>query len=208
LDYRATRSWSEIEAIREAGNSAWDFDYAPNPDVPAAYPQVLTVTAMTDSDGRSGGSGGPPACSVTQGDDKYASFSNYAATSGGSAHTIAAPGVCIRSTWMGGSHSTISGTSMATPHVAGTVALCLSEGGSSGPCDGLQPAGIIDRIRSDAEGNAAGNGFTGDPLSPVSGGGRLCVRGSGAGGGQKTGVVDSAPDDTSPGGTTATSASV
>ncbi|MDQ3879130.1 MAG: S8 family serine peptidase, partial [Actinomycetota bacterium] len=99
-----------------AGNSGWDFDYAPAPDVPAAYPEALTVAAVTDSDGTSGGTGGAPACRTSEVDDRYASFSNYAATSAGSNHVIAAPGTCITSTWMGGGYDTISGTSMATPH--------------------------------------------------------------------------------------------
>ena len=44
---------------------------------------------------------------------------------------IAAPGVDIRSTWNDGTYNTISGTSMASPHVAGTVALMLGSGISS-----------------------------------------------------------------------------
>lgn len=155
-----------------AGNSGWDFDYAPIPDVPAAYPEALTVTAITDSDGRSGGTGGAPTCTGGQVDDRYASFSNYAATAGGRSHTIAGPGVCIRSTWMGGGYNTISGTSMATPHLAGAVALCLGEAGASGPCTGLSPAQIVQKMRTDAASQTTATpsyGFTGDPVRPVSG---------------------------------------
>ena len=66
---------------------------------PAAYPEVLAVTAMSDSDGLSGGNGG-----------------------------------------------------------------------TAGPCNGLTPTQIIQKIRTDAQAHAtSANGFTGDPLHPVSG---------------------------------------
>ena len=163
-----------VTYVVAAGNSAWDFDYAPEPDTPAAYPEVLTVTAVADGDGQPGAAAGSVKCAPGPGDsdDRHAGFSNYAATVGGQSHTIAGPGVCIRSTWPGGDYDTISGTSMATPHVAGSVALCLGEGSAAGPCAGLTPAQIVQRMRTTAADRTLavpGYGFTGDPSHAVSG---------------------------------------
>jgi subtilisin family serine protease len=161
-----------VTYVVAAGNDGWDFDYASAPDTPAAYPEALTVTAMSDSDGQGGATGGAPTCTTGEGDDRYATFSNFAATSAGAAHTIAGPGVCIRSTWPGGGYASISGTSMATPHVAALAALCIGEGGQAGPCAGLTPAQIGAKLRSDAQQRTAAvssSGFTGDPARPFAG---------------------------------------
>jgi subtilisin len=161
-----------VTYVVAAGNNAKPFDASGSTFVPAAYPEVLTVTAMSDSDGRPGGAGSPPSCSTTNTDDSAAGFSNYATTEVGAAHTVAAPGVCIRSTSRGGAYSTANGTSMAAPHLAASVALCMGEAGAAGPCAGSTPAQIVSRMRSEAgtySGSNASYGFDGDPLRPRAG---------------------------------------
>lgn len=87
--------------------------------VPAAYSDVvIAVSALADSDGVSGGFGGSTSYGA---DDTFASFSNY-----GAPVAIGAPGVNIYSTWLNNGYNTISGTSMASPHVAGAAALYVA----------------------------------------------------------------------------------
>jgi len=69
----------------------------------------------------------PTVCTVGATDirDRLTKWSNW-----GSSVDVLAPGLNITSTWNDGSINTLSGTSMATPHVAGLAAYLLGLGGA------------------------------------------------------------------------------
>ncbi|KAH6663220.1 putative cuticle-degrading protease [Halenospora varia] len=103
-----------VTVVVAAGNSNADASgYSP-----ASEPSAITVAASDSTDVR-------------------ASFSNY-----GSLIDVFGPGVNVLSSWIGGTTATntISGTSMATPHIAGLAAYLIGLEGLS------TPAAVVARI--------------------------------------------------------------
>jgi len=115
-----------VTVVAAAGNDGGDAASF----VPAEYDEVIAVSAFTDFDGQRSSAG----CQFDftdygyQCDDTLADFSNY-----GSVVDVTAPGVHVISDWIDGGLNTISGTSMAAPHVAGAAALVLGANPSLTP---------------------------------------------------------------------------
>lgn len=137
-------------AIQAAGNAGILFvvaagNDAANNDVNPHYPSGYNCTNIV-------------AVAATDQNDQLANFSCYGATS----VDLAAPGVSIYSTLPGNKYGRLSGTSMATPHVAGAAALAWA----------LDPTATVAEVR-----NALLQGV--DRLSTLAGkvasGGRLDV---------------------------------
>jgi subtilisin family serine protease len=122
-----------VTVVCAAGNDSGPVNY------PAKYPQAIAVSASDNA-------------------DKIASFSSR-----GAEILVIAPGVNIYSTRKGGGYTTMSGTSMASPHVAGLAALAIGAGAknpaevraafkaAASPLPNLKPtdqgAGLVDAFK-------------------------------------------------------------
>ncbi|MGY1452093.1 S8 family peptidase [Streptomyces sp. SS8] len=100
---------------------------------PASASGVLTVAASDSS-------------------DRKASFSNW-----GSCTNLYAPGVSVASTRMGGGSTSLSGTSMASPHAAGVAALYKSAYGDA------SSSAVSNWLTSNATANVISGNVTGTP---------------------------------------------
>ncbi|KNE71269.1 hypothetical protein AMAG_15512 [Allomyces macrogynus ATCC 38327] len=100
---------------------------------PASEPSAITVGSTTKTETRS-------------------SFSNY-----GKCLDIFAPGSSITSTWNNGGTNTISGTSMASPHVAGVAALLIGQDPSA------SASTIVSRLISNSTPSVVKSGGSGSP---------------------------------------------
>lgn len=122
---------SGVTAVVAAGNSNTDACRSS----PAREPSAITVGATTSTDGR-------------------ASYSNY-----GTCLDIFAPGSSITAAWYTSdtATNTISGTSMAAPHVAGAAALVLVAGVAR------TPAEVTAAIKAQATPNKVGSAGRGSP---------------------------------------------
>ncbi len=141
----AGNDWADIHGNDKIFNTADDF-------IPAAYPEVATISAFADSDGLPGGSGGDTSWGQYGRDDGWWHPSNFSnsewdgnsdfiaknpVVSTGFGIDLVMPGVDIYSTHINNGYATYSGTSMAAPHAAGLAALYIHANGRATDAAGV-----------------------------------------------------------------------
>jgi len=126
-----------VLSIAAAGNSGNCSGKSNSVGYPAQYASVVAVAATNKSDGR-------PCFSST-----------------GPTVELAAPGVAINSTKLGGGYVEYNGTSMASPHVAGVAALVIAAGITDTNSNGL----INDEVRKVLSDTAEDLGVSGRDTS-------------------------------------------
>ncbi len=118
-----------------------DYSWSLETAVANAYQAGVLLVAAAGNEGTCGGSGDNVAyparfdeviaVGATDSDDLRPCFSST-----GPAVELAAPGVSVRTTYLGGGYVWANGTSLASPHVAGAAALVLASGISDGNGNG------------------------------------------------------------------------
>lgn len=164
-DYAATRD-AVCGVFKEASDAgvmitvaAGNYGAATAGYLPASCPSVVAVTAMD------------PAKNTA------ASFSNFMRQDAGSselARVIAAPGVSILSTVSyakdASGYRSLSGTSMASPHVAGVAANCIMSGACNAGVSGLEKFTVLQEAAKERLSlSGAPFGFSGDAANTLDG---------------------------------------
>ncbi|MEP6731646.1 MAG: S8 family serine peptidase [bacterium] len=153
--------WVTQHAVRPAvanmslgGGSSLMIDQAVEASIAAGITYAVSAGNNTTDACTQSPASAPDAITVgaTDNADAFAYFSNY-----GNCVDINAPGMNITSLWIGasGATNTISGTSMATPHVAGAIALFLQN----------NPAATPAQVRTALISNATPSVLSGVPAS-------------------------------------------